>query len=99
MALVRLSRALGRLATRRPWTALTGSFLACLALAVPALGMRLDTDFLRLLPEHAPAVRDFVDIAHTFGSTDTLVAVVEASDAPADAALDADHHARARAIV
>ncbi|HYE08250.1 MAG TPA: MMPL family transporter [Planctomycetota bacterium] len=77
MPLARLSRALGRFATRRPWLALVGGIVACALMALPALGMRLDTDFLSLLPRNEPAVRDFVDLARTFGSTDTLLAVVE----------------------
>lgn len=50
----------------------------CLLLALPALGLRLQSDARRLLPSQAPAVQDFQTLVGTFGASEQTVVVARA---------------------
>lgn len=82
----RFAGAVARFTTGRPWLALTLGVLTCVVLAVPALGVRLDSDVFRLLPDRSPTVQRFRELVTHFGASDQLFAVVESADAaPPDA--------------
>ena len=92
--ITRFATAIAAFATGRPLTALALSVLTCVALAVPALGVRLDTDIARVLPD-SPTVHRFQELVEHFGASDQLFVAIEttAAEAPDDAA-----RVRARAL-
>ena len=72
---------LAETAIRRPRSALVLALLGCLALAAPALTLKLDVDLVRLLPEGSPAVARFHELADSFGASDQAFVAIEISDA------------------
>nr|MBA3684063.1 hypothetical protein [Planctomycetota bacterium] len=96
MLIDRLTSAVADFSIRRPILALSLSIATCLLLAIPALGIRLDTDIYRLLPDDSPAVKSFREMVAQFGATDQLFVAVEAP-VGADGLVAAEDLARAAA--
>jgi predicted RND superfamily exporter protein len=83
-----LAEALAERIARRPRLVL-GLILALTVLAlVPASRFRLETDLTALLPDDAPAARDYKAFLDTFGGFEKVFVVVEGLDGPADGRSD-----------
>ncbi|MEM8960171.1 MAG: MMPL family transporter [Acidobacteriota bacterium] len=83
----RFSLALVRLAARRPHAVLLSAAAAAVVALVLALGVRIDTDLLSLIPADNPAVDDFRVTVERFGSTDLFLAAVVVEDGQLEPAL------------
>jgi len=76
----RLPRAIIRLAGNHPRKTVLFAFLLLVASVLIASRLRIEADFLRLIPEDNPVVGVFRDTLTQFGSTDILLLAVEVGD-------------------